>query len=720
MKKIVDQKTNSTQRRFSSFGKFFCELPAQQFATALIILCIAISAQTICAQTFLRANGSKIVDTNNNEVVLKGMGLGGWLLMEGYMLQVDGGYGQWQIKRDMKLNGATESEIESFFASWRAANTTSADISYLKSLGLNSLRLPMHYDLFLTPSQRAVRNDVIYGKIPVTSYIQALENWYDQNLLFTDFTVDGFGAIDQTLQWAGTNGMWVVLDLHAAPGGQGSQSNINDALVGLDLWNRTDSKGRKIYQLITERLWVSISGRYKTDARVAMYDLVNEPHGGVQNSAIKALYDRIIAAIRSNGDNHLILLEGNGYGNEYTGITPDLFPGQTNLVWNGHRYWVTNDPSVKDRNANQLNLIANLVNFRAKWNVPVWVGETGENSNHWVAEACKNLNDRNIGWCLWTHKRLHSASSPHAQTASPMKIRYANIYTAAGRTELLGNIQHASCIKQKDYEDAMTRMVNDPSPLPFPGTPHLLPGKIFASDFDIGKNGVSYNDAIFQKIPYNGDDWNFGHTYRNDGVDIEPTQDATGNGVNVGWLEYNDWMNYSTNVSQTGSYTVQLRVSNGGNRAGGLTLKVDGQTVGTISVPPTGGWQNWTTVTMAASVSLTSGNHKIQVLVTNRAGGGNLSWISFAAAGSQSHIEKASSAEGRLVVAPNPVRDKVTIYELSPRATVRVFDISGREVMTFHGPQTNNEYDLSALRAGTYIVTVSEGRRRQTGKILKN
>ncbi|HYC83945.1 MAG TPA: cellulase family glycosylhydrolase, partial [Chryseosolibacter sp.] len=662
-----------------STGRYFQQTLAQLILTFLLFS----FGDDAFAQTFLRANGSKIVDASNNEVVLRGMGLGGWLLMEGYMLQVDGGYGQWQIKRDMKLNGATESEIENFFTGWRANHTTSADVAYLKTLGLNCVRLPMHYDLFLTTAQRAVRNDVIYGKIPVTNYVQALETWYDQDLLFNDAGVDGFATIDQTLQWAGANGMWVILDLHAAPGGQGSQSNINDALVGLDLWNRTDSKGRKIYQLITERLWKSISSRYKTDGRVAMYDLVNEPHGGVQNSAIKALYDKIIGTIRSNGDTHLILLEGNGYGNEYTGITPDLFPGQTNLVWNGHRYWVTNDPTVKDRNANQLNLIANLVNFRAKWNVPVWVGETGENSNHWVAEACKNLNDRSIGWCLWTHKRLHGSSSVQAQTASPMKVRYANIYTAAGRTALLSNILHSNCIKQKDYEDAMTRMVNDPAPLPFLGSPITIPGKIFASDFDIGRNGVSYVDAVYEKIPYNGQDWNFGHTYRNDGVDIEPTADATGNGVNVGWLEYNDWMNYSVNVTQSGSYTVQMRVSNGGTRAGGLTLKIDGVTAGTISVAPTGGWQNWNTLTLSQAVSLSAGAHKIQVLVSSRAGGGNLSWISFATAGSaQSRID-TSPAEDELEIAPNPVKDRIRIGPLANISTVRVYDVSGREVLKF-------------------------------------
>jgi endoglucanase len=723
MKKNVNQKSNGIVfEKNTVHAAAIAWRPSIPTLALLLLLCIFVPALQTSAQTFLRASGSKIVDTNNNEVLLRGMGLGGWLLMEGYMLQVDGGYGQWQIKRDMKLNGAAESEIETFFASWRANNTTATDIGYLKSLGLNCLRLPMHYELFLTSAQRTVRNDVIYGKIPVTTYIQSLESWYDQNLLFNDVSAPGFSSIDQTLQWAGANGMWVVLDLHAAPGGQGSQSNINDALVGLDLWNRTDSQGRKIYQLITERLWKAISDRYKGDARIAMYDLVNEPHGGVQNSVIKSLYERIITTLRGNGDSHLILLEGNGYGNEYTGITPDLFPGQTNLVWNGHRYWVTNDPAVKDRNANQLNLIANLVNFRAKWNVPVWVGETGENSNHWVAEACKNLNDRNIGWCLWTHKRLHGSVSLHAQTASPMKVRYANIYTPSGRTELLSNVLHANCIKQKDYEDAMTRMVNDPAPLPYNGSAATLPGKIFASDYDIGKNGIAYNDAIFEKIPYNGDDWNFGHTYRNDGVDMEPTADATGNGVNVGWLEYNDWMNYSVSVAQAGAYTVQWRVANGGNRAGGLTLKIDGQAVGTITVPVTGGWQNWTTVTMVSPVSLTSGSHKVQVLAGNRAGGGNLSWINFTAGSSpsQSRIGSSQDEDGGIEIAPNPVRDKMRIYRITGSATVRVFDVSGREVMTFRGVAENREYDLSALQPGTYILKVLQGRRIQSKKIFKD
>jgi endoglucanase len=686
-----------------------------------LLSAILLMAGQVTGQTMLHASGSKIVDASNNEVVLKGMGLGGWLLMEGYMLQVDGGYGQWQIKRDMKLNGATEAEIETFFSGWRSNHTTSADISYLKSLGLNSLRLPMHYELFLTATQRAVRNDVIYGKIPVTTYIQNLETWYDQNVLFTDVSADGFATIDQTLQWAGANGMWVVLDLHAAPGGQGSQSNINDALVGMDLWNRTDSQGRKIYQLITERLWKNISNRYKADARVAMYDLVNEPHGSVQNSAIKALYDKIIAAIRANGDNHLILLEGSGYGNEYTGITPDLFPGQTNLVWNGHRYWVTNDPATKDRNANQLNLIANLVNFKTKWNVPVWVGETGENSNHWVAEACKNLNDKSIGWCLWTHKRLHGSGSTLAQTASPMKVTYANIYTPAGRSALLSNVQFANCIKQKDYVDAMTRMVNDNTPLPYNGTPASLPGKIFASDYDIGKNGISYKDAVFQKIPYDGQDWNFGYTYRNDGVDIEVSQDATGNGVNVGWLEYNDWMNYSVNVAQAGSHAVQLRVANGGTRAGSLTLKVDGVSVGTVSVPATGGYQNWTTVSLPATVNLTAGNHIIQVLAGARSGGGNLSWISFSLTAGRASAtpDNAVDDESALRLAPNPFSDKVKAFGLTQPASVLIYDLSGKLVYSRENLRQDDDLDLSSFSKGVYVFKVRDGKHLRSLKLVK-
>jgi endoglucanase len=594
------------------------------------------------SQSFLRASGGKIVDAANNEVILRGMGLGGWLLMEGYMLQVDGGFGQWQIKREMRLQGASPAEIETFFTNWRANNTTAADIAYLRSLGLNCIRLPMHYDLFLTSTQRAVRDNVAFGTTTVANYVESLSAWYDQNVLFTDLTVPGFTTINNTLQWAAANGMWVVLDLHAAPGGQGTDANISDALVGLDLYNRVDSKGRKIYQLVLERLWRSISNQYKADARVAMYDILNEPHGSISSTALKAIYDNVIAAIRSNGDNHLILLEGRGYGNEYTGITPDLFPGQTNLVWNGHRYWVTNDPTVKDRNANQLNLIANLVNFRAKWNVPVWVGETGENSNHWIAEACKNLNDKGIGWCLWTHKRLRGTyNGVHEQTASPMKVDHANIYTPAGRTALLQNVQFANCIKQHDVVDAMTRMVNDASPMPFTGTRISLPGVIYAANFDLGKNGVSYNDEVYQKIPYNGEGWNNGYSHRNDGVDIEATQDATGNGVNVGWIGYQEWMNYSVNVTQAGNYTVQFRVANGDARKiGQLTLKVDGVVIGSVNVPGTGGWQNWTTITMSGTAALTAGNHVVQVACNSRNGGGNLSWVSFTLNGAMPEFVK--------------------------------------------------------------------------------
>jgi endoglucanase len=672
------------------------------------------------AQTMLRASGSTIVDANNNEVVLRGMGLGGWLLMEGYMLQVNGGYGQWQIKRDMYQQGASATDIETFFANWRNAHTTSADMAYMKSLGFNSVRLPMHYELFLTASQRAVRANVAYGIEPVTNYVEALSTWYDQNLLFTDVTVPGFATITNTLQWAAANGMWVVLDMHAAPGGQGSDTNINDALVGLDLYNRVDSKGRKIYQLVLERLWKAISSQYKADGRVAMYDLLNEPHGSISSTALKSIYDQVINAIRSNGDNHLIALEGRGYGNEHTGITPDLFPGQSNLVWSGHRYWVTNDPAVKDRNANQLNLIANLVNFRAKWNVPVWVGETGENSNHWLATACKNLDDKKIGWALWTHKRLMGTYNGQFEiTASPLKIKYADIYTAAGRSTLLQNIQFANCLKQEDVVDAMTRMINDQTSLPFSGTRATLPGKIFATDFDRGRNGVAYKDNYFEKIPYNGDNWNSGYAYRNDGVDIQPGQDATGNGANIGWFENGEWLNYSVNVTTSGSYKFECRLANGGRQAGALAIKVDGVMAGTLSVPVTGDYQIWSTVSLSNLVNLAAGNHTIQIACTSRNGGGNFSWFSFTSASARQTTSAENVTESGLSVSPNPFADKILIQGIKQTAQVSVFDLTGRELKFVKTVSSGDDVLLDNLNSGVYILSVNEGVRMRSIRIIK-
>ncbi|RZL08393.1 MAG: glycoside hydrolase family 5 protein, partial [Hymenobacter sp.] len=397
---------------------------AQRMLAGLTFAAACFGSQLAQAQSFLQASGPKILNASNQEVILKGVNLGGWQVQEGYMMKP--GYGnngtgtQSLVKKGLFNQGQSDGQVESFYQQWRDNFFTKADIDYLKDKGFNCVRLPLHYELFLTASQRAVRTGVSKGSTSYGDYLNSLRGWYGNNQLFNDpSTLEGVRLIDEVLSWAGANGMYVILDLHAAPGAQGSDMNISDALVsgGNDFWNN------QVNQDIAVRLWERLANRYKGDPRVAMYDVLNEPNN-IPNSSTQngnqRLHDvmqRFINTIRAAGDNHLILLEGNGFGNDYNYMEKRTFSNTANLVYNSHRYSgqgyeIDNNPnSVDGGSPNSLRLIGNLTRFRNDNNVPIWVGETGENSAQWMGDAANGLNSVGIGWCHWTYKRFDTNST---------------------------------------------------------------------------------------------------------------------------------------------------------------------------------------------------------------------------------------------------------------------------------------------------------------------
>lgn len=144
--------------------------------------------------------------------------------------------------------------------------------------------------------------------------------------------------------------------------------------------------------------------------------------------------------------------------------------------------------------------------------------------------------------------------------------------------------------------------------LPFYGSPQAIPGQIEAEDFDLGPNGEAYSDA---------DAGNNGGAYRPDtDVDMEACTD-TGGGYNVGWISETDWMDYQVDVASAGTYTVEVRVAS--NATGGsFHIEFDGvDKTGTITVPITGGWQNW--VTVSASADLSAGPQEMTFVNTGSA-----------------------------------------------------------------------------------------------------
>jgi hypothetical protein len=159
------------------------------------------------------------------------------------------------------------------------------------------------------------------------------------------------------------------------------------------------------------------------------------------------------------------------------------------------------------------------------------------------------------------------------------------------------------------------------SPTPYTGTPAAIPGTIQAENYDNGGEGVAYHDTT---------SGNSGGQYRSNNVDIEA---ASGGGYDVGWLDVGEWLGYTVNVASAGSYTAAFRVAAAGN-GGTFHLEVGGQNVsGPLTIPNTGGWQTWTTV--SASVTLPAGKQFARFIVDGMGSVvGNLDSIAFSAGSS--------------------------------------------------------------------------------------
>ena len=104
----------------------------------------------INSQGFLKTEGKKIVNTKGENVLLRGIGLGGWMLQEGYMLRLNKEGQQYRIRERIEALLSKE-QAQEFYDVWLSNHTTKADIDSMKAWGFNSVRLPMHFNLYTLP-----------------------------------------------------------------------------------------------------------------------------------------------------------------------------------------------------------------------------------------------------------------------------------------------------------------------------------------------------------------------------------------------------------------------------------------------------------------------------------------------------------------------------------------------------------------------------------------
>jgi len=238
------------------------------------------------AQGFLHASGKYIYDRAGNEIILGGIGTGNWMLQEGYMMQSDRVAGTQHEFRKKLTETIGIAKTDSFYNAWLAWHFTRADVNAMKSWGFNSVRVAMHYKWFTLPIEEEP--------------VEGVNTWLDK----------GFVLVDSLLRWCSDNEMYLILDLHGAPGGQGKDANISDYdETKPSLWESKTNKSK------TVALWRKLAERYSHEPWIGGYDLINEtnwPFKESDNAPMLALLQDITKAIREVDTNHIIILEGSG------------------------------------------------------------------------------------------------------------------------------------------------------------------------------------------------------------------------------------------------------------------------------------------------------------------------------------------------------------------------------------------------------------------------
>jgi len=478
--------------------------------------------------------------------------------------------------------------------------------------------------------------------------------------------------------------MYVVLDLHAAPGAAGTDANIADAFVGNDLWNRS------IYQDITVRLWQRISARYINDDRIAFYDLINEPNNVPANQQIHALFERLINAIRAQGDTHLLMIEGNGWGNQYNYLEPFTFTNRSNLVYNAHRYGTSTSTTTTNGDANQINELGNINNFRNTHNVPVVVGETGENSADWLRANIAAMNAAGVGWFHWTYKRFDAG-----ENAALLRIPPPYLVDGAGNmSAVLNNIKFANNVKNVNTIAAVAPGKSS-SNAPIGKTVWLqgFNGKYVTSKNGVGAMWCDANtpqaweffqvvDAGNGKIALKGNTGNY--------VSSENGEQAiTCNRPTVQGWEMFDWI-------ETADGKVALRGNNGL-----YVSSENGQQAMTCTRQTVQGWEAFTFGIVSAAAAKT-----------------------IAAVQPADKTDLSVEANGSLLVYPNPVAKGSTLvvnvkkYNASAPVNVAVVDVN-RKVVVYkkaNAPVVN--ISTGNIASGFYILSVTNGKDTYTSKVL--
>ena len=319
---------------------------------------------------WLHIEDKQIVDKERKPVILRGMNLGGFLVEEMWMMPFETNPPQTDsqftpINDHVSLWKTVETRfgkenMQRVQNEFRKAWLDDKDFERIQALGFNSVRLPFLHDLAKEP--------------------EGLYFW-----------------LDWTIEKANKHGLYVILDLHGAPGRQSKEQHTGQKDCSTLFTDYT-----KVQE--TVQLWTEIAARYKDRSGVAGYDLLNEPMGAHHPSDLYVVYEKIYTAIRQVDKTHIIFMEDGFKG--FTYIPTPAHMGWDNVSFSVHPYAF----DKKTEEACFQKFQENIEEY-AKWqtvrNVPLYLGEfnvepAGDHQTvHKILSLCE---EKGMSWSFWMYK----------------------------------------------------------------------------------------------------------------------------------------------------------------------------------------------------------------------------------------------------------------------------------------------------------------------------
>ena len=315
------------------------------------------------ADSLVRIEGKRFVSPDGSTLQIRGIGLGNWLTPEGYFFKFE------VVKSPRQIYGAFDrllgtERASAFWKQYRDTFIARDDIRFIKSVGFNTVRIPLHWRLFMDDD----------GEI----------------------TGEGWFLLDRALGWIREAGLLAIVGLHAAPGGQTG-------------FNHDDGPGYPMMFYVprerqrTVKLWRAIARRYAGDPVILGYDLLNEPIAPLHDMAtlnprLEPFYREVTTAIREVDPGRVVILAGGQWSTSLDMFGP---PYANNLAYTYHAFW-----SSTKRDSIQRHL-----NFANRYDVPLFLGEAGEFTDEWNAGFRRLHETLGIGWSFWTYKNLDTPST---------------------------------------------------------------------------------------------------------------------------------------------------------------------------------------------------------------------------------------------------------------------------------------------------------------------